>query len=201
VGAAAPRSADSDPAPPDTEPVPGGPTARAAKIPATRRRLLLVGAAVAGLVAAGVIVALLAGGGSSPPAVSTLSLTPVQSQDVPAIPNRRPLQTVSVKAPAGYEYRLALDTVNAPRGSTARTQLPLYLTLMARRGSQAFVTVQRLKLPSKWRWTKSSLIASFTLDPEPDGSGQVGLSWFVMGGDKNDVTHYLTVAPQGIFID
>jgi hypothetical protein len=205
VGAAAPQTAGSDPAPPDTGLGPGGATTRAwpgaAKLPAPRRRrLILAGAAVAALVAAIAIVAAL-GGGSSPPAVSTLSLTPVQSQDVPPIPNRRPLQTVSLKARAGYEYRLALDTINAPSGSSARTQLPLYLTLKARRGSQPFVTVERLKLPSSWRWTKSSLIASFTLDPNPDGSGQVGLSWFVIAGDKNDVTHYLTVAPQGIFID
>jgi serine/threonine-protein kinase len=205
VGAAAPQAADLDPAGSDTVMRAGGTTTRRSdaprKVPVTRRRkLILLATTVAALAAAAVVVAALAGG-SGTPAVSTLSLTPVASQNIAPIPNRRPLQTVSLKARAGYEYQLALDTENAPRGSAPQTQLPLYLTLKARRGSQPFVTVQRLKLPSKWRWTKSSLIAAFTLDPNPDGSGQVALSWFVIAGDKNDVTHYLTVAPQGIFID
>jgi hypothetical protein len=160
----------------------------------------LAGAGLGALAAVILIVVVFAGGSKSP-AVSTLSLTPVQTQDVPRILGRRPLQTVSVTAPAGYEYRLALDTTTAPSGSSARTPLPLYLTLMARRGSMPFVTVQRLKLPSTWRWTASSIVASFTLDPDPDGSGQVGLSWYVVAGDRTDVTHYLTVGPQGIQLD
>jgi hypothetical protein len=133
--------------------------------------------------------------------VSTLTLTPVQAQDILALPGRRPLQSVSVQSPGGYAYRVMLATINAPRGSVAGTQLPLEMTLMARRGSMPFVTVQQLKLPSAWRWTSSSIVASFTLDPNPDGSGQIGLSWFVRSGDRNDVTHYLTVGPQGIQID
>jgi hypothetical protein len=36
------------------------------------------------------------------------------------------------------------------------------------------------------------------VDPEPDGSGQISLSWFVNAGDHNDVTHYLGAGPQGI---
>jgi hypothetical protein len=75
------------------------------------------------------------------------------------------------------------------------------MTLLARRGSTPFVTVQRLKLPSVWKWTSSSIVASYTLDANPDGSGQIGLSWFVIAGDRSDVTHYLTVGPQGIQID
>lgn len=108
---------------------------------------------------------------------------------------------VALNAAAGYEYRLALETVEAPQGSTARTRLPLYMTLMARRGPMPFVTVQRLQLPSTWAWTKSSIVASFTLDPNPDGSGQVGLSWYAVAGDQTDVTKYLSVGPQGIQLD
>lgn len=205
VGAAAPQGAQSPPSPPEPEPSPSAATTRIA--PATsgsrpsRRRKLILGAAALAAVIAAIVVVVAIGGGSSPPGVSTLSLTPVQAQSVPVIPARRPLQTVGVKAPAGYEYRLALDTVNAPGGSSERTPLPLYLTLMARRGAMPFVTVQRLQLPSIWRWTKSSIVASFTLDPNPDGSGQVGLSWFVVAGDRQDVTHYITVGPQGIQLD
>ena len=155
----------------------------------------------AGLVAAAVVAIVIATGGSSSPPGSTLSLTPVQAQYVPAIPRRRLLQQVALKAAAGYEYRLALETVEAPQGSTARTRLPLYMTLMARRGPMPFVTVQRLQLPSTWAWTKSSIVASFTLDPNPDGSGQVGLSWYAVAGDQTDVTKYLSVGPQGIQLD
>jgi hypothetical protein len=101
---------------------------------------------------------------------------------------------------AGYAYRVMLDTVSAPRNAPADTPLPLYMTLMVKRGSGPFVTVQRLKLPAQWKWTNSSRIASFTLDPQPDGSGQIGLSWFVKAADQGDVTHYLGAGPQGIQI-
>jgi hypothetical protein len=144
-----------------------------------------------------VILALVLRGGSGSNAVSTLTLTPVAAQQVPAILRRRPLQTVSVSAPAGYQYRVSLDTINAPKGASPRAQLPLYLTLMAKRGARPFVTVEQLKLPPSWRWTVSSILSSFTLDPEPDGSGQLALSWFVHSGDQNDVTHYIGVGPQG----
>ncbi len=206
VGAAAPVDPPSDVSPVHAQPTAGGtttpvgPAALRRERASRRRRFTLAGAGLAGVASVILIVFVLAGGSSSP-TVSTLSLTPAQTQDLPRISSRRPLQTVSVKAPAGYEYRLALDTITAPRRSSARAPLPLFLTLMARRGSMPFVTVQRLKLPSIWRWTASSILASFTLDPNPDGSGQVGLSWYVVAGDRNDVTHYLTVGPQGIQLD
>jgi hypothetical protein len=158
-----------------------------------------IGAGVAALAIAAVL-AIVLSGGSSTPAVSTQSLTPVQSQDIPTIAHRRPLQTRAVDAPGGYSYRVMLDTTDAPANSASGTRLPLYMTLLAKRGSEPFVTVQRLKLPDAWKWTNSSTVASFTLDAEPDGSGQIGLSWFVKAGDQNDVTHYLGVGPQGIQI-
>ncbi|MGZ4342128.1 MAG: serine/threonine-protein kinase [Solirubrobacteraceae bacterium] len=188
TGAAAPAQAPPEPAAAPRR-SPAGP----------RRKWVWVGAGVAALAVAAVLAVVLSGG-SGNPAVSTLSLTPVQSQDVPAIAHRRPLQTVATDAPGGYSYRVTLDTVNAPANSASGTPLPLYMTLLAKRGSGQFVTVQRLKLPAAWKWTNSSTVASFTLDPQPDGSGQIGLSWFVKAGDQNDVTHYLGVGPQGIQI-
>jgi predicted Ser/Thr protein kinase len=195
TGAAAPAKAPEEPAPAPPEPV------AAAQRPAggPRRKWIWIGAGVAALAVA-VVLAIVLSGGSGGPAVSTETLTPVQSQDIPAIAHRRPLQTVATDAPGGYSYRVMLDTVNAPAHSASGTPLPLYMTLLAKRGSGQFVTVQRLKLPAAWKWTNSSTVASFTLDPEPDGSGQIGLSWFVKGGDSNDVTHYLGVGPQGIQI-
>jgi predicted Ser/Thr protein kinase len=226
VGPAAPRSVSADdsaeaPAGVPTRPaapagaaqapagVPTRPAAPVAAAPATRaprRRKLIAAVAGVGAVAiAAIVVAVLAGGGSgggsSSSSESILSLVPVEAQSVPKIPDKRPLQTKAISAPGGYAYRLMLDTVNAPHGGSRNAPLPLYLTLLARRGSTPLVTVQRLQLPSQWRWTASSIVASFTLDPDPDGSGQVGLSWFVKAGDRTDVTHYLTVGPQGIQID
>ncbi|HEY1518415.1 MAG TPA: serine/threonine-protein kinase [Solirubrobacteraceae bacterium] len=204
VGAAAPAGTPATAAPADTQTVahahPAGDAPPRAAAP-RRRRLLLAGAGLAALVVAVVLAVALATGGSGSPPASTLSLSPVQSQYLPAIPHRRLVQQVALKARAGYEYRLSLETEDAPPGSTARTRLPLYMTLMARRGSMPFVTVQRLELPSIWPWTRSSIVASLTLDPNPDGSGQVGLSWYAVGGDKTDVTHYLDVGPQGIRLD
>jgi predicted Ser/Thr protein kinase len=188
TGAAAPAQAQPEPARARQGP-PAGP----------RRKWIWVGAGVAALAVAAVL-AIVLSGGSSKPAVSTQSLTPVQSQDIPTIAHRRPLQTRAVDAPGGYSYRVLLDTTDAPANSASGTPLPLYMTLLAKRGSGRFVTVQRLKLPDAWKWTNSSTVASFTLDGEPDGSGQIGLSWYVKAGDQNDVTHYLGVGPQGIQI-
>jgi serine/threonine protein kinase len=197
TGSAAPAPEHAAVAPPD-------PPAANARSPATpspqggdRRKWIWVGAGAAALAVA-VVLAIVLSGGSGKQSVSTLSLTPVQAQDIPAIPHRYPIQTVATDEHAGYSYRVMLDTVAAPRKSPDNAPLPLYMTALVKRGSGPFVTVQRLKLPAEWTWTKSSRIASFTLDPQPDGSGQIGLSWFVKGGDQNDVTHYLGVGPQGI---
>ncbi len=192
TGAAAPAQT-----PPPVSPARAGAPPRTPAGP--RRKWIWVGAGVAALaVAAGLAIVL--SGGSSKPAVSTQSLTPVQSQDIPTIAHRRPLQTELSMRPAGT--RTACHSTRPTRLQTVPpgTKLPLYMTLLARRGSGPFVTVQRLKLPDAWKWTNSSTVASFTLDPEPDGSGQIGLSWFVRAGDQSDVTHYLGVGPQGIQI-
>ena len=127
VGAAAPADTPSARSP--DHPLPTAGTAATVPVGADgggrarvphRRKLILAGAGL-GAVAAAILLVVVITGGSSPPGVSTLSLNPVQAQEVPRIVGRRSLQTVSVKAPAGYEYRLALDTINAPRGSSPRT--------------------------------------------------------------------------------
>ena len=195
VGPAAPAG------PADTQPTaPAAPAVRQRATPTPRRKWIWAGAAVAAIAAAAAIVVAISGG-SSKQTTSTLSLTPVQAQIIPKIPRQHPVQTVATDAPGGYSYRVMLDTVDAPANASQTTPLALYLTLEARRGSGPFVTVQRVKLPASWRWTASSRVASFTLDPQPDGSGQIGLSWFVKDGDRSDVTHYLGVGPQGIQFD
>jgi predicted Ser/Thr protein kinase len=193
TGAAAPAQA-----PPGGPPEPPGRPAPPRPTPASpRRKWIWVGAGVAALAIVAVL-AIVLGGGSSSPTVSTLSLTPVQAQDITPIPHRYPIQERATAERAGYAYRVMLDTVQAPRNAGADTPLPLYMTLLVRHGSMPFVTVQRLKLPPQWKWTKSSRIADFSLDPQPDGSGQIGLSWYVKGTDQTDVTHYIGVGPGGI---
>ncbi|HEY1512000.1 MAG TPA: serine/threonine-protein kinase [Solirubrobacteraceae bacterium] len=200
IGPAAP-GAGAAPGAADTQSTaPAAPVARQRAAPTLRRRWIWAGAAVAAIAAAVAIVVAISGG-SSKQTTSTLSLTPVQAQIVPKIPRQRPVQSRATVAPGGYSYRVTLDTVDAPANASQTTPLPLYMTLEGRRGSGPFVTVERVKLPASWRWTASSRVASFTLDPEPDGSGQIGLSWFVKDGDRSDVTHYLGVGPQGIQFD
>jgi predicted Ser/Thr protein kinase len=189
-------------APADTPEAPTAPAQRSPAAPRTpsaspRRRWIWVGAGVAALAVAAVLAIVLSGGSGSP-GVSTLSLTPVQTQDIPPIPHRYPIQTALSKEAAGYTYRVMLDTVAAPPNSPADTPLPLYMTLMVKRGSSPFVTVQRLKLPADWQWTTSSRIAEFMVSGQPDGSGQIDFSWFVKEADHEDVTHYLGAGPQGI---
>jgi predicted Ser/Thr protein kinase len=166
-----------------------------------RRRWIWVGAGVAALAVAAVL-AIVLSGGSGQPGVSTLTLTPVQSQDIPTIAHKYPIQTaVANDAPGGYSYRAMLDTVAAPPNAGPDTPLPLYMTLLVKHRSMPFVTVQRLKLPPEWKWTKSSRVNAFTIDSQPDGYGQIALSWYVKGTDHNDVTHYITAGPQGLQLD
>jgi hypothetical protein len=176
------------------------PPARSAPAAARRRRRVRIAAAAlaAGLAAvAGIVVALASGGGSGQE-VTTLS-APVQGINVAPIPDQRVVWTKEVGAPAGYRYRLVLATTKAPAGASLDTPVPYYFILSARRGNEPFATVQQLKLP--FSFTASSSVASFQLDPNPDGSANVGLSWFVKRGDATDVTHYFTVSPSGINID
>jgi predicted Ser/Thr protein kinase len=194
VGAAAPVDVATVPA---SRPRP--PSAPDPRRP-TRRRLSWALAGLAAAIVAAVIV-IVATGGSGGSSVPVLTLDPVPTQALGPIHDEHQLAVRQTSAPGGYQYRLTFSTINAPASAPASTVLPLYLTLQARRGSSKLITVQRLKLPAAWRWRKDSRIASFTLDPDPDGSGQVGLSWYVKTGDTGDVTHYLNVAPQGISID
>jgi hypothetical protein len=152
------------------------------------------------LAAAGIAVALISGGGGSSSSSSVSLLTEsVQAQPVQAIRRQEILQTKQIAAPGGYSYRLVLATVRAAPGALPATRRPLFLTLHARRGRAPFVLVESRRLP--WRWTVGSIVTQFQLDPNPDGSGNVGLSWLVLPRDQNTVTHYFTITPQGININ
>jgi serine/threonine protein kinase len=148
-----------------------------------------------------VVVVLLANGRSSPHASSSTagSLGAVQGQTVSPLRDEQIVQTKDLSVPQGYGYRVVIATIKAPLGASSSTIIPYYLTLSARHGSDPLQTVQRLKLP--WTFTTSSIIAQFRVDPNPDGSLNVGLSWFVKKGDTADQTHYLSLTPQGIDIN
>lgn len=108
---------------------------------------------------------------------------------------------VALNAAAGYEYRLALETVEAPQGSTARTRLPLYMTLMARRGPMPFVTVQRLQFAIDLGVDEELDRGLVHARPQPRRIRAGRLSWHAVAGDQTDVTKYLSVGPQGIQLD
>jgi serine/threonine protein kinase len=161
----------------------------------------LAGIALLALAVIGALVLLLAPRAKRTDTETTLSLAPVAAQRISPIRNRRPLQKAALAAPGGYTYRAFLATVNLPPSAPASTRLPLYVTLQARRGAMPFVTVEQLRLPSRWVWTGTSVVTSFRLDPNPDGSGGIGVSWIVTPNEENAVTHYLTIGPQGIQVD
>jgi serine/threonine protein kinase len=189
------------PSAPQPQQPPQPPQATVLRVRARPARRTIVGVAIVACAIAAVAIVLIASGGSSHPASSTSSspLGAVQSQRVAAIPNLVAVRTKDLTVPQGYGYRLVVSKVQPPAGASPRTPVPYYFTLYARRGSQPLMTVERLKLP--WPFTASSLIAQLQVDPNPDGSLNVGFSWFVRRGDTGDQTHYFTLTPQGINVN
>jgi predicted Ser/Thr protein kinase len=189
----------------DPAAAPGGPARGGGSTRATprapRRRPIIVGVSllVAALVVAG-LVALLSGGDGSGrrPSLANVGLAggPVgASSGTPML-----VRVKYIHFPArGYSYRLALWTVRTPASTPPATREPYSFVLAVRRGSGPFVVVDRQQLP--FQFTASSMIYQFAFDRNKDGTGNVGLSWYVKPGDTTDVTHYFTVTPTGIRID
>jgi hypothetical protein len=157
-----------------------------------RPRLLGAGVlAAAGVVAAVVVIA--TGGSTTSRPTSAVSVRSDNGPVLTAVAVRR------TAAPGGLHYRLEL--AKAPTSPTTSPETPVsyYFNLWVGRGNGPLMHVQRLKLP--FIFTASSFISSFTLDSEPTGIGNVGLSWFVKNGDTSTVTHYFTLMPTGIAVD
>jgi hypothetical protein len=131
--------------------------------------------------------------------VSIITQNPAPAVVFPRVPGLSDVEGRETSAPGGYHYRLLLSAVKPPRGASVATPVPYYFTLSVRRGSQPLVIVHRLKLP--YPFTANSVIADFSVDPNPDGSANAALSWYVRQGDPTDMTHYFTLAPNRINID
>jgi hypothetical protein len=152
-----------------------------------RRRVSLRLVALGAVVIAAAIVALIVGGGGGSPGGAG---------------NGPKLRVVAVRAttsPGGYHYRLVLSAAGQAGSASPARRVPYYFTLSVARGNRPATRVQQLKLP--FAFTSSSVIAEFTVDPEPRGIANVGLSWYVRRGDANDVTHYFTLSTRGVQID
>ncbi len=121
--------------------------------------------------------AIIAGGGSEESPVTVITQGPGPALSPPPIRGLSVVEAKETSAPGGYRYRLVLSAVKPPRGATAATPVSYYFTLSTRRGNQPFVTVHRQKLP--YAFTATSVIADFSLDPNPDGTSGVDLSWYV----------------------
>ncbi len=172
-------------------------TAPSAPAPNRRPIIIVASALVAVVAAVGLIAALLGGGGSSKPRqVSGVVVGPAaQTAGKPLLVGVR-----RVNFPArGYSYRLALWTVQTPAGTAPSTPEPYSFVLAVSRGGGPFAIVEKRKLP--FRFTASSVIKQFQFDPSRDGTGNVGLSWYLKNGETNDQTHYFTILPTGIQID
>lgn len=76
---------------------------------------------------------------------------------------------------------------------------PLTMSLLGARGSQPLRVVERRPLPDNYPFEKRSYLVDFRLDSHPDGSGGVGLSWFVdPRNHKTEITCSLDVSLNGI---
>jgi hypothetical protein len=131
--------------------------------------------------------------------VTIITQNPAPALVLPRVAGLSDVEGRETSAPGGYHYRLLLSAVKLPRGATVATPVPYYFTLSVGRGSQPPVIVHRLKLP--YPFTASSVIADFSVDPNPDGSANAALSYYVKQGDPTDVTHYFTLEPNRINVD
>jgi hypothetical protein len=177
----------------------GGPTQPTPRAPGRRPIIVGVSLLVVVLVAAG-LVALLSGGGGSGRRPSSANVGLAGGPVGASSGNPLLVRVKYLHFPArGYSYRLALWTVRTPASTPPATPEPYSFVLAVRRGAGPFVVVDRRQLP--FRFTASSMIYQFAFDRNNDGTGNVGLSWYVKPGDTTDVTHYFTVTPTGINID
>jgi hypothetical protein len=128
-----------------------------------------------------------------------INVNPVAATGIAPIPGLQNLETRQTSAPGQYHYMLVLSRVKPPATASASSSVPYYLTLSARRGSQQFVQVERLKLP--FPFTASSALVNFGLSPSSDGEASASLEYYVKQGDSGAVTHYFTISPSQIKID
>ena len=188
---------DVSPAAEPQSTAPGGPSGGA---PSTRRRRIAIGGVLLALVIAGAIVAIIVGsGGSGESPVTVMTQNPQPAVSLLPVHGLTYVDARETAAPGGYRYRLFLSKVKPPPGASADTPVAYYFTLWVRRGSQPFVVVHRVKLP--YPFTAGSNIADFSVDPNPDGGANAGLSWYRKQGDQSDITHYFTLTPSHISID
>jgi hypothetical protein len=95
-------------------------------------------------------------------------------------------------------YTVALSVPQHAAGGSGAA-VPLTMSLLGARGREPLQLVQRERLPSPpYRFAKNSYVSDFKLDSNPDGSGNVGLSWYVHPGDRATVTCYSGVSFGGI---
>jgi predicted Ser/Thr protein kinase len=171
----------------------GGSGSGSAATPRRRWPLLVLAAvAVAAIALVVVLVSGGDGGGGDKPAAGAKKATAA-----PAPAGHRIVGLRRLHAKRSMNYTLALSVPrDAAGGKTA--SVPLTMSLLAARGSEPLRVVQREKLPSPpYTFAKDSYISDFQLDSTPDGSGNVGISWYVHPGGKA-VTCYSGVSLGGI---
>jgi len=150
----------------------------------SRRRWLLVGAAAVVAAVAVVLALELSGGGKKGAGGSGAALIPA---------GHRLVARRSLAARHSLHYTVALSV---PMGSA---QTPLTVSLLAARGNEPLRLVERKPLPDRYPFRKGSYVNDFRLGSNADGSGNVGVSWFVEpGASKAQVVCSLDVSLDGI---
>lgn len=160
----------------------------------SRRRAwpFVAGAAAVLVVIAVAVVLLVSGGGDD-------QGRPV-SDASPAPTGERAVGVRRLSA-GSLRYTLALSVPEKVPESSPQA-VPLTMSLLAARGAAPLHVVERRRLPAQpYRFAGNSYVSDFQFDANKDRSGNVGLSWYVHPGDKQNMTCYFTVSLGGISLD
>jgi hypothetical protein len=171
---------------------PGSEPPAPVRVGTSRRRVLpFVAAAVLVVVVVAVVLLVSGGGDDHGRAVSEASPAPAGDRAVGV----RRLSAGSLR------YALALSVPEkVPESSPAA--VPLTMSLLAARGAAPLHVVERRRLPAQpYRFAGNSYVSDFQFDANKDQSGNVGVSWYVHPGDKQNMTCYFTVSLGGISLN
>lgn len=174
-------------APPSSGPAPTA-------VGTSRRRMwpFVAGAAAALVVIAVAVVLLVSGGGDD-------QGRPV-SDASPAPTGERAVGVRRLSA-GSLRYTLALSVPEKVPESSPQA-VPLTMSLLAARGAAPLHVVERRRLPAQpYRFAGNSYVSDFQFDANKDRSGNVGVSWYVHPGDKQNMTCYFTVSLGGISLN
>jgi hypothetical protein len=187
--------------PPPQAPPPHTPPPSTTHPPGGSRRGLYAVVAAAALVAIAIVVAVLVSGGGGNDKASTSSASKTRAPSL-APPGNRVVAVKGLRTPGKPRFALSMSVpTKSPAG--ASELVPLTMSLLAsQRSTGQMRVIERRRLPSNpYRYAKDSYFTDYQFDRNPDGSGNVGMSWYLHPGDKTTITCYTTVSLKGISLN